>query len=131
MIMTITITDKITFNAKPEQLFEALTGSEKFGLVTGAPTEIDATAGGAFSLFGGMIQGRMIEVVPNERIVQAWRAGNWDAGVYSLVKFELHQDGEDTLLVFEHVGFPEGQAEHLKTGWQENYWTPLRKYLEQ
>jgi activator of HSP90 ATPase len=37
-----------------------------------APTQISREVGGAFSLFGGIIVGRHIELVPNERIVQAW-----------------------------------------------------------
>jgi activator of HSP90 ATPase len=55
----------------------------------GKPTEISREAGGTFALFGGYITGRHVELVPNERIVQAWRAGGWDPGVYSIAKFEL------------------------------------------
>lgn len=126
------ISEEIKFNTSPERLFEALTNAEQFSEMTGgAPTEIDTEDGGAFSCFGGMIHGRNIELIPGERIVQAWRAGNWDPGVYSIVTFNLKKDGEQTVLVFDHVGFPEEQAEHLKAGWHENYWSNLKKYLEQ
>jgi activator of HSP90 ATPase len=129
--MTQTIYQEILFKATPKQVYQALIESNQFSEVTGgAPTEISSEAGGAFSLFGELISGRNIELVPNERIVQAWRAGNWDAGVYSIAKFELKVKGEDTFLVFNHTGFPEEQSKHLATGWEENYWGPLQKYLE-
>ena len=73
--------------------------------------------------------GRHVELVPNERIVQAWRVVTWDPGVYSIAKFELKEQGSETRLVFDHTGFPNGKAEHLADGWKQNYWEPLRKYL--
>ncbi|MFD0694414.1 SRPBCC domain-containing protein [Paenibacillus sp. GCM10027628] len=129
--MSITsIHQEVTFKASPARVYEALTVSEQFSQVTGgAPTDISPEAGGTFSCFGGMIVGRNIELIPNERIVQAWRAANWEAGIYSIVKFELKEHGADTLLIFDHSGFPEGQGEHLANGWKENYWNLLEKYV--
>ncbi len=128
--MTTTIHEEIKFNTTPENLYQALTDSKKFSKMTGdAPADIQAEAGGSFSCFGGMIEGRMIELIENQLIVQAWRAGNWEPGVYSIAKFELKQEGNETLLIFDHTGFPEGQGDHLRTGWQENYWKPLTTFL--
>src|SRR5262249_36822912 len=90
---------------------------------------IDASAGGAFSLFGGFIGGRTIELVPGARLVQAWRAQNWDPGVYSLVRFTLAADGAGTRVVLAHTSFPPGHETHLAGGWASNYWEPLTKYL--
>jgi activator of HSP90 ATPase len=49
--------------------------------VFGGSTEISQQVGGAFSLFGGHIVGHQIELVTNERIVQAWRVVDWSPGV--------------------------------------------------
>lgn len=128
--MSNTIHEEIKFQSTPDRIYQVLTDSKQFSKMSGgAPTDIQNEAGGSFSCFGGMITGRMIELVPNERIVQAWRAGNWDPGVYSIAKFELQQNGSETILTFDHTGFPEGQGEHLKGGWTENYWSPLKAYL--
>ena len=86
-------------------------------------------AGGAFSCFNGMITGRNVELIPNQRIVQAWRAGNWPEGVYSIVRFELNARGSNTKLTLDHAAFPDGAAEHLDGGWHKMYWEPLKKYL--
>jgi activator of HSP90 ATPase len=92
-------------------------------------TEISGEAGGAFSLFGGYVTGRQIELKPNELIVQAWRAGSWAPGVYSIARFELKEEGTGTKINFDHRGFPDGTAQHLAEGWHGNYWEPLAKYL--
>ncbi len=64
----------------PQHIYEALLDAKKFNAFPGAPAEIDRKAGGAFSMFGGQIVGRNIELVPNQRIVQAWRPSPLGAG---------------------------------------------------
>jgi activator of HSP90 ATPase len=119
----------VAFKASPERVYAALTSGDQFAAFTGMPAEIDSTVGGAFSTFSGMIVGRNVELVPNRRIVQAWRPMSWDAGVYSIVRFELEPDGKGTKVVLEHTGFPDGLAGDLDTGWKMRYWEPLEKYL--
>jgi len=70
---SITIHQEIDFTASPQQLYEALMDSKQFAAFSGRPAEINRELGGAFSLFKGHIVGRNVELVPNERIVQAWR----------------------------------------------------------
>jgi len=130
------IHQEVIFQASRERVYEALTDAKQFTKVTSfssvmkaAPAEIDREVGGAFTCFGGHIVGRQVELVPNERIVQAWRVVTWDPGLYSIAKFELREQGPETRLVFDHTGFPNGKAEHLADGWNQNYWEPLRKYL--
>jgi activator of HSP90 ATPase len=96
---------------------------------TGAPAEISRDAGGTFSCHGGQIVGRNIELVPDRRIVQAWRVANWDDGVYSLVRFEMSPSGSGTKLVLDQSGFPEGQGVHLAAGWNARYWEPMKRAL--
>ncbi len=93
------------------------------------PTAISREPGGSFTLFGGHIIGRQIELTPNERIVQAWRVVDWAAGIYSIAKFELIEQGAGTKLVFDHTGFPQGLGQHLADGWKSHYWEPLEKFL--
>ena len=130
------------FKANPKRVYEALTDEKQFEKVTqlsaaiqsGAalgnkPTQIALEAGGPFTIFRGHIVGRYIELVPNRRIVQAWRVVDWDPGIYSVVKFELTEQGSGTKIIFDHAGFPQGKGQHLADGWKANYWEPLEKYL--
>jgi activator of HSP90 ATPase len=120
---------EIDFKVGPQRLYEALLDAKQFSAFSGAPAEIDRGAGGAFSMFGGIIVGRNIELVPNQRIVQAWRPKYWRAGVYSIVKFELKEQGSRTKVILDHTGFPEGLFASLDSGWYERYWEPLKKFF--
>ena len=126
---SITIHQEIEFNASPQKLYEALLDSKQFSEFSGRPAEINREVGGAFSLFKGHIIGRNLELIPNERIVQAWRVVTWPEGAYSIVRFDLKPQGSRTRLVFDHIGFPEGLHDHLAAGWEENYWSLLKKYF--
>jgi activator of HSP90 ATPase len=130
------------FKASRQRVYEALTDTSQFDKITQlspemqagksfgtSPTAISREAGGTFSLFGGHIIGRQIELIPNDRIVQAWRVVDWDPGVYSIAKFELVERGAGTKLIFDHSGFPKGEAEHLAEGWKSHYWDSLEKFL--
>ena len=130
------IHQEIVFQASRKRVYEALVDSKQFTLVTAlgplkkaVTAEISPEAGGAFTCFDGHILGRQIDLVSNERIVQAWRVANWEPGVYSIARFEFKEQGSETRLVFDHLGFPNGKAEELASGWKEHYWEPLHKYL--
>lgn len=134
---------EVNFNATPARVYDALTDAKQFNKVvqlseemksmglSAKPVEMSREAGGAFAAFGGYVTGRQIELVPGQRIVQVWRAGGWDPGLYSIAKFELAAQGSGTRLVFDHTGFPQGKADHLLAGWRRNYWEPLAKFLAQ
>jgi activator of HSP90 ATPase len=77
----------------------------------------------------GHIIGRNMELLPNHRIVQAWRVVTWPEGVHSIAKFELKPHGSGTQLMFDHIGFPEGLHDHLADGWESNYCLLLKKYF--
>ena len=125
------IHEELEFKVGPHRIYEALLDSKQFTAFSGVPGEIHREAGGTFSLFGGQIMGRNVELVLDKRIVQAWRAASWPEGVYSIAKFELEARASGTRLVFDHTGFPAGLREHLSGGWQEHYFGPLKKYFGQ
>lgn len=138
------IHQELTFDASPQRVYQALTRTQDFDRITrlsdgaallaaaGAkPTSISPEVGGPFTLFGGYITGRHLEMLPNERLVQAWRAGSWNPGGFSIAAFYLTAEGGKTKLNFEHRGFPDGQGVSLSGGWHVHYWQPLAKYLAQ
>ena len=131
------IHQEVVIKATARRIYEALTDARQFTKLTtfspvmnAAPAQIGRAVGESFALFGGHIVGRHVELVPFQRIVQAWRVVDWDAGVYSIAKFDLTDQGRQTTIVFDHTGFPNGKAAHLAEGWRLNYWKPLEKYFE-
>jgi activator of HSP90 ATPase len=120
---------EVEIGASKQRVYDALLDFNQFAAFTGAPAEINREAGGTFSMFGGRIVGRNIELIPNRRIVQAWRPASWEPGVYSVVKFEFKDHGSGTTVILDHTGFPEGSFRHLNSGWYLRYWEPLKKFL--
>jgi uncharacterized protein YndB with AHSA1/START domain len=127
--MSEVIHQAVDFKAKPQRVYDALTDAKHFSAFSSLPAEIQPEAGGIFNCFGGQISGRILDLLPNQRIVQAWRAGMWPDGVFSIVRFDLKEVSEGTRLILEHSGFPEGNRTHLDGGWPKMYWEPLKKYL--
>jgi uncharacterized protein YndB with AHSA1/START domain len=125
------IHQEITVDADRARVYEALTDAEQFGELTGGgAVTLTADAGSAFSLFGGHITGRNVELVRDRRLVQAWRAASWPEGNYSIVTFQFEDGGDGaTKLVFDHTGFPEEAHDDLAAGWVKMYWEPLKRYL--
>jgi activator of HSP90 ATPase len=124
------IHQQVDLKATPQHAFDVLLDAKQFAAFTGLPAEIDPNPGGTFKTFGGLIEGRNVELIPGQRIIQAWRPASWDSGVYSIVHFELMPKGPSTRLTLDHTGFPEGLYDHLAFGWNTRYWEPLKKYLE-
>jgi activator of HSP90 ATPase len=122
---------EIDLTGSPQRIYEALLDSKQFAAFSGEAADIGRQEGGAFSMFGGVIVGRNIELVPGQRIVQAWRPTYWAPGVYSIVHFELKARGAQATLVLDHTGFPEGDFASLNYGWGLKYWKPLEKFLAQ
>jgi activator of HSP90 ATPase len=147
MSESTSIRQEVDFKASPERIYEALLDEKQFSAFTRAPAQIfrayekvylgfsdglrpEPGAGGAFTLFSGRVIGRSVELIPNQRIVQAWRVETWSPGVYSIVRFELTLKGPGTRIIFDHTGFPPEEREDHNGKWSEWYWDPLRKYLE-
>ena len=135
------IHQEVIFKASPARVYHALTDPRQFDkivLLSGAiksmalasvPSRISSAPGGSFALFGGYITGRRLELLPNTRIVQAWRSAGWPPHIYSIARFELTEHPDGTKLLFDHTGFPNGEAASLATGWRQHYWEPLAKVL--
>ena len=62
---------EVQFKATPQRIYEVLLDSKQFAAFTGMPAEIDPKPGGALKIFGGLVVARNIELIPNQRIVQA------------------------------------------------------------
>lgn len=128
--MSKPIEQQVTFETTAARLYDILMSSKEHGAMTGAPADIKAEEGGAFACHSGQITGRTLELEPGKRIVQAWRAGSWPAGEYSVVQFSVRDEGGKAVLNLRHTGVPADAVEHIDGGWHKMYWQPLAAYLK-
>ena len=128
---TRTVTHEVTLNASPAEVFEALMDSAKHSKFSGAPAQIDRKPCGLFSLYGGQLKGKTLELEPNRLIVQAWRAENWPKGHYSQATFVLQplDNGRQAQLSLTQTGVPAEHFEDINQGWRKYYWSKMAPYF--
>ncbi len=125
------IRQSVTFKASPKDVYEALMDQKKHAHFTGAPAKISRKVGGSFSAHGGYCLGTHLELIENKKIVQAWRGSDWPEGHFSKATFALAKNTSGgTKLTFTQTSVPEKQQPHIKKGWKEHYWEPMKKMLE-
>ena len=125
------IQQKVIFKAAIHDVYEALMDSRKHARFTGAPVRMSRKPGGTFSAYDGHITGVNIELVPDTRIVQAWRGSDWPEGCYSLVVFSLKTVNGGTRLDFTQIGVPAKEYKGIHAGWGEYYWEPMKVMFNQ
>jgi activator of HSP90 ATPase len=127
---TKTLHQSVMFKASPHDLFEAFMDSKKHSEFTGAEAHISRNIGGEFRVWDDWATGMNLEVVPDKKIVQKWRGGDWPEGHYSVVTFEFQKKKGGTLLEFSQTEIPEELYEDIAQGWNEWYWEKLKLYLQ-
>ena len=129
--MPKTIVQKVLVkNTTAKALYDLYMDAKKHSLLTGAPAKISAKEGSKFSAHGGYITGKNLQLVKDKLIVQSWRAEDWnqeDIDSTFIIFFE--PKGKDVIVHATHANVPEGQMESLKSGWNDYYWKPWKKYL--
>ena len=128
--MSKIIQQTVTFNASPHEVYEALMDSEKHAAFTGGKAAISRAVGGTFVVYDNYAAGKNVELVPDQKIVQDWRAADWPEGYFSRVTFEFTAVPGGTRLDFTHTDVPEGTEAEFTQGWTDNYWEPLKAFLE-
>jgi uncharacterized protein YndB with AHSA1/START domain len=99
VMMCKTIKQRVRFNASPATIYDLLADSRKHSAVTGRKATISRKVGGRFSASGDDVSGIIVDLVPGQRIVQAWRH----------VPKELIPETERT--------------------WREQYWLRIKTFL--
>jgi uncharacterized protein YndB with AHSA1/START domain len=123
------------FPHTPESIWKALTTGELIGRWLMAPTGFEPMEGKRFTFqtkpagaWDGMIHCQVLEAMPNERLVYAWRGGHegnvgYGAPLDTVVAWTLSRAGNGTRLRLVHSGFvaPKNDSA-LKTmgeGWKK------------
>lgn len=113
-----------TFNAPAEQLYITLLDSQRILAWTRSAPQIEdfpPSEGSSFSFFGGNITGKLLKLVPNERIVQLWRLGEWKSGHYAELDITLVQGAGETKMVVKWSGIPVGEEDRVRANFEEYY----------
>ena len=112
--------------ATPHDIYETIMDSKKHTKLSRQPTTVSRRVGGAFKV-GHDLEGKQLTLTKDKRIVQTWRANNWDKGVYSKATFRFAKTPGGTRVTFVQTGVPDKFYGEISKGWRDYYWSPLRK----
>lgn len=115
--------------ADPTQVYAVLANADALSALSGMCGVAARSAGEEFSAFDGHVIGRHIELVPGERIVQAWRFPQWEPGTYSIVRFSLVAEDGGSRLTLDQHGEPDNWHAHVDANWPTFYLKPLAKHF--
>jgi uncharacterized protein YndB with AHSA1/START domain len=111
-------------------VYEAWLDADVHAEMTGGGATCDPVVGGRFMAWDGYIKGSTLELVPDLRIVQAWRTDEFpDASPDSRLEIALEPSNGGCLVTITHSGLPNGQGDAYKTGWVESYFEPMADYF--
>ncbi|HTA27737.1 MAG TPA: SRPBCC domain-containing protein [Bacteroidia bacterium] len=126
-----TLTQKVIFkNTTPEELYEMYMDAKMHSMLTSAPAKITKKEGSSYSAHGDYIKGKNLNLVPGKLIVQTWRGSDWKkTDLNSIFMLQLEKKGNDAVLNMVHANIPDNEAEGIKSGWNDYYWTPWKAHL--
>jgi uncharacterized protein YndB with AHSA1/START domain len=108
----------------PERVFAYFTDSARWTAWQGTEAEIELRPGGIWRVNvtgDGFASGKVVEVVPNRRVVFTWGwegSGSVPPGS-TTVEITLQEDGDGTLLRLRHTGFSsDADADLHREGWE-------------
>ena len=117
------------FAAAPEQIYCAWLDPDGHTAMTGAEAAGSGAVGGEFTAWDGYISAKTLELVPNRRIVQAWRTSEFsaeDPDSRLTVEFDPVEGG--TRVTLHHSEIASG-AENYQQGWEDYYFAPMRAHF--
>jgi uncharacterized protein YndB with AHSA1/START domain len=124
------LTQRVTIHASPHAVYTALVDPKEHATFTGEPAKMVARPGGHFTAYGKGLEGYVLELIQDQRIVLAWRATGWPKSHWSIAQFVLTKAGKSTKVEFSQFGVPLSDWNGIVTGWKQFYWAPLKTYLE-
>jgi len=123
---TTSLTLEPRFNAAPEQLYQALLTPQLVAAWSRSPPNVEPKVGGKFSLFGGNVTGKFVELDENKRIKMEWRLRDWKSGHFAVLTHSfVVQDGE-TVMHTVWEGIPVGEEEQVEQNFNEYYVKPIK-----
>jgi activator of HSP90 ATPase len=125
-----TLRQTVVLPGTPNAVYRTLVDPKVHAKFSGAPARFLAKPGGAFSHYGGALEGFVVFLEKDRRIVLAWRANSWSKGHYSIADFVLTPVKGGTRVVFTQAGVPTAALASISSGWHEHYWDPLKTFLK-
>lgn len=129
MMVVNTIKRSFFIRAARHDVWNALVDPKILAAWGAGPARMSARTGAKFSLWGGDIFGKNVEVVKEKKLVQEWSAKAWEKPSKVTIVLKLEKLG--TKIELTQTGVPKQEYASYRDGWQDSYFAPLKSYLEE
>ena len=120
---------KTIISATAQYIYTTWLSSKGHSAMTGTDATITAVVGKKFTAWDGYISGTNLELIPNSKIVQAWRTTSFkDSDEDSNIEIVLNEIKGKTELTLTHSNIP-NDGEDYKKGWEDYYFKPMKDYF--
>lgn len=128
--MPVTLKQKVKFRLPPSKIYPLYADAKLHSDLTGGKAVVGTEPGAKFSVFGGTLKGITLFAKKNRLFVQTWRTSDWpkeaDDSILVLMFREV-EGGTEVEMV--HANVADFDAEGVKSGWNDYYWTPWKEYI--
>ena len=116
----------------PERVYRAWLDGGEQRKMTGKAARIEAQEGGNFSLLDHGAEGKILALIPHDKIVQTWRTPDFPQGsLASRVELRFEPTCTGTELVLDHSGIPDGHSQKMLKVWETELFRPMLRYFEE
>ncbi len=123
-----TIKQAYLINASSQDVWQALIDPVIIDKWGGGPARMDGKVGTSFTLWGGDIYGKNINVINGKELKQEWFSGKWKNP--SKVTLTLKEKNGRTEISLLHEDVPNEETKDIDQGWKNYYLGPIKKLLE-
>jgi uncharacterized protein YndB with AHSA1/START domain len=119
---------RIKIKAEPGDVYAALTNPFTIELWSGYAAEMGQEPGSEFTMWDGDITGRILELIPNEKVVQEWYFGEQEEP--SVVTIKIFADRANSQIDLVHTNIPADVYDEICEGWTEYYLGAIKDFLD-
>ncbi len=119
---------RTTMKAEMEDVWRAFTSPASMELWTAYYADFTPEPNAEFSLWDGDITGKVLEVVPNEKLVEQWYfEGETEA---SIATIKFFPDKNKVQVELNHVNIPDDAFDNITEGWVNYYMGAIKEFVE-
>jgi activator of HSP90 ATPase len=120
------------FDTTSAFLYKFFIDSKLHTEVTGSKAIINNKIGGKFTAWDEYINGKIVSLEKNKKIIQKWRTTEFNENDKdSIVEITIEELNKNRAkLTLKHTELPNGTEEEYKNGWKEYYIKPLKEFIK-
>ncbi len=114
-----------------ERLYRAWLDGSEHRRITGKSARIQAEPGGALSLMDGKIEGKILSMVPYDRIVQTWRNKDEPESQEHQIELVLEDTCLGSQVHARRLGETTDRSQRYLKEWEIDYLRDLSRYFDE